>query len=110
MKLERTVLDYPIRAEVSRLDEGWDIAIFGGCCTHIGAVTLAEPDGTADTMERPHHKDSFISRNWARELAEALGAPVCVRCGIHYDNADQGQLAAILAACDDLLRTIKEKL
>ncbi|MGN0998817.1 MAG: hypothetical protein ACI4PO_04625 [Faecousia sp.] len=106
MTLERTVLGFPISAEVTKLDEGWDIGIFGGCRTHVGAVTLASPDGALQTLERPGHKDSFLSTRWAGELAERLNAPVCVRCGIHYDNATKQQLDAITACCDEMLREL----
>lgn len=110
MRAEVTVLDYPIWAEAVRLDAGWDVGVFGGGSTHIGAVTFAEADGSLRTMERPHHKDGFITERWARELSECLQASVCVRCGIHYDHATGEQLAAITAACDALLGRIKEKL
>ena len=110
MKLERTVLGYPIRAEITKLDEGWEVGIFGGCKTHVGAVTLAAPDGTVQTLERPGHKDSFISARWAAELAAHWDAPVCARCGIHYDCATKEQLAAITAECEDFLQEVKENL
>ena len=29
MTLERTVLDFPIRVEIKKLNEGWDVGIFG---------------------------------------------------------------------------------
>lgn len=109
MKLERTVLGYPIRAEINKLDSGWDVGIYGGCSTHVGAVTFAEPDGTVQTMERPHHQDSFVSRRWALELAELLACPVCVRCGIHYDAATSEQLAVITLTCEQMLEELKKK-
>ena len=62
------------------------------------------------TMERPSHKDSFVSSRWAAELAAHWNAPVCARCGIHYDNAAKEQLAVIMAACEELLREVKENL
>lgn len=110
MMLERTVLGFPIRAEVRKLDEGWDVGIFGGCRTHVGAVTLAAPDGTAQTLGRPAHKDDVVSAHWATELAAHFNAPVCVRCGIHYDNATKEQLAEITASCDEMLRELKNTL
>lgn len=110
MKLEKQVLGYPIWAEINQLDCGWDIGIYGGCSTHVGAVTMAEPDGSFQTMEREHHKDSFVSQHWATELVEHLQSPVCVRCGIHYDDVSKEQLAVIVAACDDMLRNAKEKI
>lgn len=106
MKLERTVLGYPITAEIVKLDEGWDIGVFGGCKTHVGAVTLAWPDGTVQTLERPGHKDSYVSIRWGQELSAFLNAPVCVRCGIHYDNASKQQLAEIIVCCDETRRAL----
>lgn len=106
MKLERTVLAFPICAEVTKLDEGWDVSIFGGCKTHVGAVTLAEPNGTIQTLERSGHKDSFVSIRWAETLTAHLNAPVCVRCGIHYDYATKEQLEEITANCDEILREL----
>lgn len=102
---EETVLGQLIRVQVHRLDDGWDVGIFGGCRTHVGAVTLAEPEGTEQTMERPGHKDSCISRPWALRLAKAWNGPVCVRCGIHYENATSEQLQTIVAACKEMLET-----
>lgn len=106
MKLEKQVLGYPIWAEINQLDCGWDIGIYGGCSTHVGAVTMAEPDGSFQTMEREHHKDSFVSQHWATKLAKRLRTPVCVRCGIHYDNATKEQLAMITASCDEMLQEL----
>ena len=106
MKLERTVLGFPICAEVTKLDEGWDVSIFGGCKTHVGAVTLAASDGTVQTLERSGHKDSFVSICWAERLAVRLNAPVCVRCGIHYDHATKEQLEEITTNCDEILREL----
>lgn len=106
MKLEKIVLGYSVRAEIVQLDAGWDIGIFGGCRSHVGAVTFAEPDGTIRTLERPGHRDSYVSLRWAEQLARLLGSPVCVRCGIHYDNATKSQLAQITAACEDMLQEL----
>lgn len=106
MILERTVLGFPIRVEIRKLDEGWDVGIFGGCKTHVGAVTLIEPDGTVQSLERTGHKDGLVSSHWAVELATYLNAPVCVHCGIHYDNATAEQVQAIVAACNELLNAV----
>lgn len=103
---EQALSDRSIRVKVQKLDEGWDISVTGGVKTHVGAVTLAEPDGTECTLERPGHKDSHISRTWALTLAQEWNAPVCVRCGIHYDNATSEQVQAIVTACNQLLETV----
>ncbi|MGN0978678.1 MAG: hypothetical protein ACI4PH_11535 [Faecousia sp.] len=104
------ILGQPVQVLAEPLDDGWDIGIFGGCRTHVGAVTLAESDGSEQTMERFGHKDSHISRRWAVRLSQALGVPVCVRCGIHYDNATAEQIRTIVDACDRMLETVGQKL
>ncbi len=106
--LEIEVLGFPIRAEVRKLDSGWTILVEGGMRTHVGSVTLAEPDGTEHTLERPGHRESSVSRLWAQSLAKTWNAPVCVCCGIHYDNATPEQLQMILAACSQLLNSVIE--
>lgn len=110
MKTRMTqILGEPIRVRMSQLDDGWDVGIFGGSRTHVGAVTMAEADGRIRTLEREGHRDAFVSEKWARELAMKLRAPVCVRCGIHYDGVSKAEIAAIVNACDGLLEQIIEE-
>ena len=52
----------------------------------------------------------MLSTRWATALADALQAPVCAACGVHYDNATPGQIRTITAASDDLLRLALERL
>lgn len=108
MRLERTVLGYPLIAELTALDEGWDVSITGGSRTYVGAVTLAEPDVTIQTLQREQHRDGRISEQWASELAKHLHSPVCVRCGIHYDAITKEQLAAVIDGCNALLFELTE--
>lgn len=108
MNAEASVLGFPIYADAMKLDDGWDIGVFGGCRTHVGAVTLAEADGTFQTLKRPSHMDGVISEMWAKSLAVKLRASVCVRCGIHYDNATKEDISDIVAGCKKLLDTMVE--
>lgn len=104
--LKRIILGHPLWVQVQELNEGWDILVVGGSKTHVGAVTLAEPDGTEQTLERPDHKDSHISRPWALALARTWNTPVCVRCGIHYDDVSKTQIEQIVEACQMLLQEL----
>ena len=106
MNVEVTVLGDPIRAEIEQLDEGWDVAVYGGVRTHVGAVSLSDGCGGVETLQRPGHRDAVISERWAARLAEAWRAPVCVRCGIHHHEPTRAQLAEIVAACDALLEKL----
>ena len=105
MKVETTVLGYPIRAVAERLDDGWDVAVYGGVRTHVGAVSLSDGRGV-ETLQRPGHRDAVVSERWAARLSEAWRAPVCVRCGIHYHEPTRAQLAEIVASCDMLLEKL----
>lgn len=106
---EITVLGYPIRAQVERLYLGADVGVYGGCCTHVGAVTLADPTGQIQTILRQRHRDDTVSERFAAALSQAWQEPVCVRCGIHYDGVTRQELTDILAACDRLLEQIIRK-
>ncbi len=94
--LKRIVLGHTLQVRVQELDEGWDILVIGGSKTHMGAVTLADPGGTEQTLERKDHRDSQISRPWVLALANAWNAPVCVRCGVHYDGISKKQIDQIV--------------
>ena len=103
MKHSVTCLGFPVSAEVLWLDDGADIGITGGCRTHVGAVTLAEPDGTLRTLLRDSHRDDMVSERWASVLAERWQVPVCVRCGIHYEGVSRERIDQIVSAAQMLL-------
>ena len=109
MRLECEVLGQTIRAEALRLDEGWDVCVFGGSRSHVGAVTLAEPDGSVQTLLRRDHRDDVLSVRWAKALAQRWNAPVCVRAGIHYDKIGRAEIDGILSACEALLQSMMER-
>ena len=94
----RTLFGFPLTAAVSVLNDGVHVLLTGGCRTHVGAVTLAEPGCPPRTLLRQSHRDDVLSTRWATALADALQAPVCVACGVHYDNATPGQIRTITAA------------
>lgn len=109
MRLECEVLGQSIRAEALRLDEGWDVCVFGGSRSHVGAVTLAEADGSVQTMLRRNHRDDAVSVRWAKTLSQRWNAPVCVRAGIHYDKIGRAESDRILEACEALLQSMMER-
>ena len=94
-------------AKAEKLDQGWDVGLYGGDSTHVGAVTLAAPGEELQTLERSGHRDSALSVSWARQLEELLGQPVCVRCGVHFENFTKADLPAVFEAAQRLLETIE---
>lgn len=110
IELDTAYLGWPIRCRATILDSGLHVLLTGGCRSHIGAVSTAEPGGETVTREFPGHKDQFISRPWAMALAEHTGQRVCVVCGIHYDGITRQQIGEILAETDGLLNRLRERL
>ncbi|MDR1537214.1 MAG: hypothetical protein LBU32_04330 [Clostridiales bacterium] len=89
------------------LDYGASVLIVGGQKSHIGSVSLYVSGGEGITLNVPSHRESVITGRFARELGKVCNAPVCVECGIHYDNATKEQIDEIMAACDDVSTIFK---
>lgn len=106
MTAETFCLGRRLWAEVQRLDNGLDVGLYGGDASHVGAVTLAEGEEYR-TIQRPGHRDAVLSEMWARHLARLTQEPVCVRCGIHFDNFTKQDLAEVLRASEELLRKME---
>ena len=103
MRLEETVLGFPITARLARLDDGVSVLLTGGSRTHVGAVTVAHPEGGLETVRVPGHKDHLVSEPWAAALRDRTGQRAAVTCGIHYDNASREDIREILSAADRML-------
>ncbi len=109
-ELSISLFGHPIRCSATRLDRGVHVLLTGGCQSHIGAVTIAEPGAPPETRVFPGHKDQYISEPWAVRLAEKTGQRACVVCGIHYDGITGEQIAEILDRTDELLCALLEQL
>lgn len=110
MIVVRQVLGSAIRAEWSRLDDGISVLLTGGQRSHIGAVSVAEPDGTVRTLDFPGHRERVVAEQWAAELATAAGCRAAVTCGIHYDDLTRDGLGLVLQALDEMRTELKEQL
>lgn len=80
MTIERQALGWPLRAELTSLDNGITVLLTGGCRTHIGCVTAAEPGGAP-----PHDGFSWASGEGGcggvgGDTGKAVGPP-CL-CGM----------------------------
>lgn len=106
--LEESLLGFPIRCNATRLDQGLHVLLMGGSRTHIGAISTCLPGNPPETKVFPGHKDQFVSEPWAQKLAEHFHVPVCVVCGIHYDNATGEQIVEILDCTNKMLHKLME--
>lgn len=93
----------PFWAELTRLDEGMDIGVYGGDSTHVGAVTIAEKGELLQTIQCRGHRDAVISELWAGYFHKLTGQTVTVRCGIHFDHFVKEDLTDIMAANQRLI-------
>lgn len=107
---EEWLFDCPITCRATGLHQGLHVLLTGGQRTHVGAISTARPGQTAKTQCFPGHKDQFVSAPWAEKLAEKLGEPVTVVCGIHYDDATGEQIARILSCTDGMLKKLLNEL
>lgn len=105
-----TVLDAPLTARLQPVDGGMRVEIYGGTRPHIGAVSIAGPDGKVSTTQFPTHRDGVVSARWAGALAEAGYRPAVVLAGIHYDNLDRAGINQVTEAAERLLEQALEAL
>lgn len=103
MTVSITLRGKPFWAELTRLDDGLDIGVYGGDFTHVGAVTIAEKGEFLQTMQRKGHRDAAISELWAEHFHRLTGQPVTVRSGIHFDKFVKEDLTEIMAANQRLI-------
>lgn len=105
-ELRRTLFGADIIAQVTVLDNGVHVLLTGGDRTHVGAVSVAYPQGNITTQQFPSHKDGVVSERWAKALCEAGRRPAVVVAGIHYDDLSREQIAEVVALTDDMLREL----
>ena len=108
--LERELMGAPITAHVICLPSGLQVTVYGGTLPHIGAVSVAGPQGEITTRQFPTHRDGVVSENWARALSEAGYCPVVVTAGIHYDGLSREQIDRVVALTDEMLAELLDTL
>ncbi|MBR1829894.1 MAG: hypothetical protein IJ781_10405 [Atopobiaceae bacterium] len=94
--------------------DGQGLACFltGGTLPHVGGHALASlgPMLHGKQLSRcdlwittiPGHKDADAAAAVARRLCLATGESVSVTAGIHVNDANEGQLKALMGACLDV--------
>lgn len=105
-----TVLGAPLTARIQVIDGGVRAEVYGGTRPHIGAVSIAGPEGDITTTQFPTHRDGAVSARWAEALAGAGLRPAVVLAGIHYDDLSADGIRQVLDASDRLLREVLAQL
>jgi hypothetical protein len=100
IELTETIGRLTVHLRAERIGVDWIITIFGGDRPHIGAIALADPDGHCQAICLPGHREGDIAERFATNLANRLGAAVCVSCGIHLDAITQLEIKSVARALD----------
>lgn len=108
--LTRELMGAALTAQAVLLPSGLQVGLYGGTLPHIGAVSVAGPQGNITIQQFPTHKDGVVSERWARALSEAGYRPAAVTAGIHYDGLSQKQIAEVVALTDDMLDELLQTL
>lgn len=108
--ITRSLMGADITAQVLVLDEGCHVSLFGGDLSHIGAVSIANPEGHVATTQFPYHKEAVLSHKWAGALSEAGYRPCVVEAGIHYDNLNRQEIDMVVSLTGEMLNTILDVL
>jgi hypothetical protein len=109
-KLTRPFLGRDLTAQVLVLERGIHVSLFGGDLPHIGAVSVADPNGTVTTQEFSGHKEGGISTQWAKALAAAGFCPAVVTAGIHYDDLSRDGIVSVVSLTEQMLLQVLEML
>ncbi|HWQ10104.1 MAG TPA: hypothetical protein VN436_13380 [Holophaga sp.] len=95
-----------------RMGEDLCVTLAGGDREHIGAVALAQAcasaadpahrTSTCSVLALPGHREDGLARTLASRLSAALGATVCVACGIHLEAIASAEIEDVLAMAEEL--------
>lgn len=106
MTLTRQLLGREITLESKEWGDDLAVTLTGGDKPHIGAFSVAAPGEESQTIALPGHKEHLITHPWAAKLAGKTGKTVCLTCGIHFDNASESEISAIVLLAEEMLHTI----
>lgn len=110
IELHAQYMNCDIAAYCQQLDYGYEIRILGGHRPHVGSVTVADEQGTLQTITLPGHKEDVITRQWASQICEIVKQPVSVLAGVHYDDLKKEQLMRVIQILNKLLVDCKTEL
>ena len=109
-----------IAVDAIRCGKDLTVTITGGTEAHVGAVALGcgrvpgvdkmQYSASVSCFCVPDHKDDFVARKVAKQLADAIQANVVVSCGIHIDDATQEELILLQNNVEEAVNNLLSKL
>lgn len=99
-----------------KMGNDWNISIFGGHISHIGAVAIGIPRPSLEDKNKisssvslitvTGHKEDVIVQKCAKELSSKINSTVVVCCGIHIDNITFDEIMALGNIVDEIIHEL----
>ena len=109
-----------LSASVTRVGEDVVVIIWGGEKPHIGAVALAQPrkslkdaektSATASVLSIVGHKEDAVVKAVSERLAAAVGSPVAVTAGMHWESLQAKDIRQVLKNVESLTAMVEKYL
>ncbi|MGL5313570.1 MAG: hypothetical protein ACRC92_10005 [Peptostreptococcaceae bacterium] len=104
---------HSINCSAIKMGNDWNISIFGGDISHIGAVAIGIPRPSLEDKNKisssvslitvTGHKEDVIVQKYAKELSSKINSTVVVCCGIHIDSITLDEIVALGNVIDEII-------
>ena len=118
--LNKTFKNYLINCSAIKMGLDYNISIYGGDKSHIGAVALGLPlpslqdnnkiSSSVSLITVPTHKEDSIVLKAAKFISQELNSTVVVACGIHIGNITFDEIKELTNIIDNLIIEIVNKI
>lgn len=104
--IEKTLSFSTLTMKITRIGRDYNIILMGGQMPHIGCTVLAIPrmslsgsgevSVTSSVLNVIGHKDEYICRYAAEEIAKSMNAVVVCSGGFHMDHISNEQIKEVI--------------
>ncbi|MBB6714026.1 hypothetical protein [Clostridium gasigenes] len=115
-QLTRIFRNHNINCSAINMGTDWNISIYGGEISHIGAVALGIPrlslDGSnkisssVSVLTITGHKEDIIVQNVAKKICSKINSTVVVCCGIHIKDITFDEIENLNYVIDELVEEL----
>lgn len=107
---------HSINCSAIKMGKDWNISIFGGDISHIGAVAIGIPRPSLEDKNKisssvslitvTGHKEDAIVQKYAKRLSSKINSTVVVCCGIHICNITFDEIVALGDVVDEIINEL----
>lgn len=113
LQLTKKFKTHNISCSAIKMGTNWNISIYGGDISHIGAVAIGIPrlsledknkiSSSVSVITVTGHKEDSIVQNAAKIISSKLNTTVVVCCGIHIKNITFEDIQDLNTVIDELI-------